>query len=438
MENSKVQDLVAAVILAGGKGTRSALTDIPKCLVEVGGVTLLEWQIKALNRANVKEIIVSTGYLASQVDAWVESYNITNFDTIRTVLDTSLNGTAFALSEISQQLTKPCVVIISGDIFLNLKFEEILSKVNFDLVSVVPLTHPNLHPKSSDIVVRRGNKHIFIPKNQPLDLAVRNNALSGIVFARVDFVRETQLLDGDYEAALIANAEQSNQLSFITTFEYVADTGTPQRLEKVLKDFKNGSVARRNARPASILLIDLDGTLIQDSGVDRYRSPKFFDDASDFLTTCNQLGIHVHVVTNQPSIAKGYISEIEFDLFISRLETIAAESGFFWDSFNFCPHHPEAGFEGEVSSLKIGCNCRKPGVGLCDLVMSKYETAPNLLAMIGDTERDQIFSERVSTPFLHINRSESTCSIDRKHICLRGLHLAKEWLLDNYQDSAED
>lgn len=53
-----------AVILAAGRGSRmGGLTDEkPKCLVEVRGKALLDWQLLALREAGIEEIGIVTGY----------------------------------------------------------------------------------------------------------------------------------------------------------------------------------------------------------------------------------------------------------------------------------------------------------------------------------------------------------------------------------------
>jgi choline kinase len=59
------------IILAAGLGSRlRPLTDTtPKCLLDVGGVTLLERQLQRLAAAGVKRSIVVVGYLADQIEA---------------------------------------------------------------------------------------------------------------------------------------------------------------------------------------------------------------------------------------------------------------------------------------------------------------------------------------------------------------------------------
>lgn len=60
-----------ALILAAGQGTRlRPLTDDrPKCLVELGGKSLLERQAIVLHRAGIEDITVVSGYRADQIAA---------------------------------------------------------------------------------------------------------------------------------------------------------------------------------------------------------------------------------------------------------------------------------------------------------------------------------------------------------------------------------
>ncbi|MGF6090694.1 phosphocholine cytidylyltransferase family protein [Pseudomonas sp. 18173] len=53
-----------AIVLAAGRGSRmKSLTDErPKCMVELRGRTLLEWQLEALRGAGIREIAIVTGY----------------------------------------------------------------------------------------------------------------------------------------------------------------------------------------------------------------------------------------------------------------------------------------------------------------------------------------------------------------------------------------
>lgn len=59
-----------ALLLSAGRGSRlGALTqDRPKCLLEFGGRTVLDWQIDALQAAGVCDIVVVVGFGAARVE----------------------------------------------------------------------------------------------------------------------------------------------------------------------------------------------------------------------------------------------------------------------------------------------------------------------------------------------------------------------------------
>ena len=58
------QSVRRAVVLAAGRGSRmGSVTEAkPKCLVELAGKTLLEWQVEALSRAGITDVTLVTGY----------------------------------------------------------------------------------------------------------------------------------------------------------------------------------------------------------------------------------------------------------------------------------------------------------------------------------------------------------------------------------------
>jgi L-glutamine-phosphate cytidylyltransferase len=59
------------IILAAGRGSRlGSMTDErPKCLIELGGRTLLDWQLTALAEAGVESVHVVTGYRQEMIAA---------------------------------------------------------------------------------------------------------------------------------------------------------------------------------------------------------------------------------------------------------------------------------------------------------------------------------------------------------------------------------
>jgi L-glutamine-phosphate cytidylyltransferase len=63
------------IILAAGRGLRlnGVTGNTPKCLLEIGGLTLLERQIQALRATGIDDIVVVTGYEAERVQRSCDS-----------------------------------------------------------------------------------------------------------------------------------------------------------------------------------------------------------------------------------------------------------------------------------------------------------------------------------------------------------------------------
>ena len=66
---------LTAVILAAGSGTRlKPLTDAtPKCLLDVGGKTILTRQLERITAAGITQAVVVTGHLGDRIAAHLSS-----------------------------------------------------------------------------------------------------------------------------------------------------------------------------------------------------------------------------------------------------------------------------------------------------------------------------------------------------------------------------
>lgn len=77
-----------AIILSAGQGSRllPLTADRPKCLIELSGKTLLDWQLDALIANGITDIAIVVGFRADQVEAHLVRRAETRA-TIRTVLN---------------------------------------------------------------------------------------------------------------------------------------------------------------------------------------------------------------------------------------------------------------------------------------------------------------------------------------------------------------
>lgn len=87
--------MTKAVILAAGRGSRmlDETADRPKCLVELAGKALLEWQLESLKAAGIDNIAVVAGYRADDLNAYAKRYRfelLTNPDWEKTNMVSTL------------------------------------------------------------------------------------------------------------------------------------------------------------------------------------------------------------------------------------------------------------------------------------------------------------------------------------------------------------
>jgi D,D-heptose 1,7-bisphosphate phosphatase len=111
---------------------------------------------------------------------------------------------------------------------------------------------------------------------------------------------------------------------------------------------------------------------------------KFFDKTTEAIKILNENNIKVIIVTNQPQIARGLITEQEAMSINQEIVNRLKEQGAIIDAVYFCPHHPK----GTVEKYSVSCQCRKPLPGM--LLQASRELNIDLRNsyMIGDRISD--------------------------------------------------
>jgi len=98
----------------------------------------------------------------------------------------------------------------------------------------------------------------------------------------------------------------------------------------------------------------------------------------------HEMDYKVVVVSNQPNIAKGHMSEEIFDKIRKKMGDELAKEGAYLDGEYYCFHHPEA----KVETLKANCECRKPKPGLLLQAAQDMDIDVSQSWMIGDNLAD--------------------------------------------------
>jgi histidinol-phosphate phosphatase family protein len=139
------------------------------------------------------------------------------------------------------------------------------------------------------------------------------------------------------------------------------------------------------------VFLDRDGTIIKDKAfLTDHRDIILEDNAAEGIRLLNQLGLKVIIVTNQPHVARGLLSEDEVMGINQALVDMLAKKGAVVDAVYFCPHHPEQRSDIPPHAMKyrIVCECRKPGTGMLRQAAEEHEIDLKKSFMIGDQTMD--------------------------------------------------
>jgi D-glycero-D-manno-heptose 1,7-bisphosphate phosphatase len=128
------------------------------------------------------------------------------------------------------------------------------------------------------------------------------------------------------------------------------------------------------------VFLDRDGTIIEDAGY--LRDPaavRLLPGAARAIQTLNQQKWIVVVVTNQSGIARGLLTQEEYNNTEQRLDQLLTAEGARLDAHYFCPHLPE---------VNGPCDCRKPGALLYRQAAERFGIDLPRSWWVGDRVRD--------------------------------------------------
>ena len=393
------------VIMAGGRGTRIAelFPDIPKPLIPVDGMPILEREIRSIASQGFKDIILTVGYLSDKIIEYFGDGSQLGVRIDYYVEETPL-GNAGALFRLKEKIGVEPFFLLNADAAFDVDFNRMLEfhKKHGGLVTL--FTHPNSHPYDSGLIIadkdrkvekwlskederpqwynNRVNAGLHVIDPTVLELSLKNleiDPTTGFPKGKVDLDRQ-----------ILKPLCGTGKMFCYDSPEYVKDMGTPERFHQVEADYRNGVVQAKNLQnKQKAIFLDRDGTINKYIGFLRnIEDFELIEGVSEAIRLINQSGYLAIVVTNQPVIARGEVSWEELHEIHKKMETLLGKDGAYIDGIYICPHHPDKGFEGERPEYKIECVCRKPKPGLLLQAAKDFNIDMSQSIMIGDSDRD--------------------------------------------------
>ena len=385
---------ITAVFLVGGKGTRLGLGDIPKPLVDIQGIPLLERMILNFQSQGIKNFIMLCGFGASKIEEHLSKKQFDNVN-IKIIIEPEPLGTAGCFPLIKDIVSNKFIVVY-GDLIFDIDLNKFVSYGLNKNSTAVLYAHPNDHPFDSDLIkINLDNEIVdFISKPHVNPNCGNLSNAAFYFFDKTIFKYLPEKMEGivdwgkDIFPKMVAKKEKMN---VYRGTEYIKDIGTKERILKANNDFKKGKILSRNYKyKQRAIFFDRDGVINDEiDGVYEISKFKLREEAAEILRRVNLSNFLAICVTNQPGIAKGFMKIEDLLQIHNKMEWLLANAnGSFFDDIYFCPHHPEKGFPGEIKKYKIDCECRKPKPGMLLEAAENHNIDLSSSYLIGDNLRD--------------------------------------------------
>lgn len=418
------------VIMAGGRGTRISelFPNIPKPLIPIAGIPILEREICSLREQGFVDIIITVSYLHKKIEDYFKDgkhlgVNISYF------VEKAPLGNAGALFKLKRQLGKEPFLLLNADAMFDVDFNRMVRFHQSHGGLVTLFTHPNSHPFDSGLILADENgcveKWLTKEDVRPEFYCNRVNAGLHVIDPKVlDIASIDEDLIGtevngtvlkvDLDRMLLKPLAGSGKIFCYDSPEYVKDMGTPERYKSVTKDFDNGIIQKKNLKNKQrAVFLDRDGTINKYVGFLRdINQFELIDGVAKAIKKINEAGYLAIVVTNQPVIARGEVSYTELDDIHKKMETLLGLEGAYVDGIYFCPHHPHKGYPGEIEDLKIVCDCRKPKPGMLLKAAERFNISLEESYMIGDGENDIYAGKNAGCKTVLVTTSKKTFGED--------------------------
>ena len=192
-----------AIILAGGRGKRlRPITDyVPKPLISIKNIPIIEWQIKYLKKFGISEVIICSGYKTEMIENYLKNKKLGIKITFS--IENKPLGTGGAIKKAGKKIKDKSFIVINGDIITNIDLEKLMKKEN-SIASIQLKTNFGILQTDKDKIIK------FDEKKEIENLWMN----AGIYYLNKETIKELPNV-GDIEKTLFPDYAKKEKLSTI-------------------------------------------------------------------------------------------------------------------------------------------------------------------------------------------------------------------------------
>ena len=192
-----------AIILAGGRGKRlKPITDyVPKPLVPINNIPIIEWQMKYLKKFGIDEVIVCSGYKTKMIENYLSMKDLGI--KIKFSIEKSPLGTGGAIKKAGKMIKDDNFVVINGDIITNINLKKLVKLPNSIAAIELKTKYGILEIENNKIINFREKKEIS-----------KTWMNAGIYYLQKNILKELPV-KGDIEKTLFPDFAKKGNLNTI-------------------------------------------------------------------------------------------------------------------------------------------------------------------------------------------------------------------------------
>lgn len=364
------QRLNQAVILAGGLGTRlKPYTDKnPKPMYPINGKPFLGYLIEQIKQFGIDNVLLLLGYMPDKVMNYFRdgkefgvkiSYDITPVDF----------QTGDRLLNAKDKLDQ-CFLLMYCDNYCPIDYSRLKEdfRRNDAWIQISVYENKDGYTKSNLVIDKNGEVLAYDKKRVTQNL---QGVDIGYAIIQKNILNMISAKGQNFESVAYTYAVAHNKMFATITKHRYYSVGSWERID-LTKSFFN---IKRT------VFLDRDGTVNRKAPRACYiEEPEQFiwlDGAKEAIKLLNDNGYRVIMITNQPGIARGNLSEETLQTIHEKMEKELLEIGAHVDKIYYCPH-----------GWNEGCECRKPKPGMLYQAQKDYSLNLTKCILIGDDNRD--------------------------------------------------
>ncbi len=433
--------------MSGGKGSRiqSVNSTLPKPLIPIKDQSgtlkpVLQYEIESLVYHGLTDIIINVSYKAEKIRSYFGDGSILGAHISYFVENQPLGNAGAIVKMVADGTLDSDFLLLNADSMFDVDFHRFMEFHKSCSVGHQPLatlfTHPNSHPQDSGLIIT-DEQHVvtsWLNKEDVRPEYYKNRVNAGLHILSPDIIHLANIDPDtvgvedaatgkvkkvDLDRDIIKTAVSSHLIYAYDSPEYVKDMGTPERFYAVCSDVAAGRVRAKNlSYKQRAIFLDRDGTINKYVGfvrsIDQF---ELLPGVAEGIRLLNEAGWLCIVISNQPVIARGEVTVGQLEQIHNKMETLLGLHSAYLDAIYYCPHHPDAGYIGEVAELKFDCDCRKPKPGLLNKAAQHFNIDLQKSWMVGDSWRDVAAGKNAGTRTGLIKDSSALLTQTRMEQC---------------------